>query len=341
MLLALPLLRTADIVIGSKTLAASQDLRQFHRRLATYFFNVFLRLVLNFPGTDTHGMKAIKNTPLIRYCLHRNRTQNELFDTELIIRAHRWGAVLTELPVTVTELRPTRYSWSRRLWLTGIDLISALWSKYIIPNFYQKVTVADDYGWSPAINQAVISAARNGIVQIVSILPNKVSPTAARQLKGLAGIKYSAHLNLVEGKPVSFPKQVMSLVDPRGQFWPLPQFLLRLFLGLINLREVRLELTNQIKHLHSLGVPITHLDSHRHTHLFPPLWQIVVNLSQEQHIPQIRSQTSIRQALKNHPQKYLAHWPVFWALCLRFGQPKASSREMNEIIMHPGAAYYD
>ena len=341
MTLSLPLLRTADIVIGSKTLAASQDLRSPFRRLTTYFFNVFLRLVLNFPGTDTHGMKALKNTPLIHYCLYRSRTQNELFDTELIIRAHRWGAVLTELPVTVTELRPTRYPWSRRLWLTFVDLISAFWSKYITSNFLQRVTVADDYGWSPAINQAIIFAARNGIVQIISILPNKVSPAAVRQLKQLPGVKYSAHLNLVEDKPVSPPELVSSLINSTGQFWSLPQFLLRLLLGLINLKQVRLELTNQIQRLYSLGLKIDHLDSHRHTHLFPPLWPLILNLSQRQHITHIRSQASIRQALKSHLEKYFLHWPIFWLLALRYGNNKSSTKELDEIVMHPGAAYYD
>lgn len=338
---ALPLLRAADIVIGSKTLAASQDLRSPFRRLTTYFFNSLLRLILNYPGTDTHGIKAFKNSSLLKYCLHRSRTQNELFDTELVIRAHRWGAILTELPVTVTELRPTRYSWSRRLWLTFIDLVSALWSKYILPNFYQKIVVADDYGWSPAINQAVISAARNGVVQIISILPNRVSPAVVHLLKRLPGIKYSAHLNLVEGKPVSSPKLVPSLVSSTGQFWPLPQFLLRLLFGLINLKQVRLELTSQIRRFHDLGLKLDHLDSHRHIHLFPPLWQIVVNLSQRQHIPHLRSQTSIRQALKSHPQKYFLHWPIFGLLCLRYGRTHPSAKELDEIIMHPGAAYYD
>src|SRR3990167_5108967 len=156
LLQALPLLKTNDIVIGSKTLFASQDLRSHFRRLLTYFFNVFLRLILNYPGTDTHGIKAIKNTPLLRYCLHRSRTQNELFDTELIIRAHRWGAVLIELPVTVSELRPTRYPWIRRIWVTLTDLVTALWSKYLIPNFNHRIVVADDYGRSSEINQDII-----------------------------------------------------------------------------------------------------------------------------------------------------------------------------------------
>ena len=162
-----------------------------------------------------------------------------------------------------------------------------------------------------------------------------------RQLKQLPGVKYSAHLNLVEDKPVSPPELVSSLINSTGQFWSLPQFLLRLLLGLINLKQVRLELTNQIQRLYSLGLKIDHLDSHRHTHLFPPLWPLILNLSQRQHITHIRSQASIRQALKSHLEKYFLHWPIFWLLALRYGNNKSSTKELDEIVMHPGAAYYD
>lgn len=338
---ALPLLKSADIVIGSKTLFASQDMRSPFRRLTTYFFNAFLRLVLNYPGTDTHGLKALSHTSLLRYCLHRARTQNELFDTELIIRAHRWGAVLTELPITVREIRPTRYSWWRRIRLTLSDLAIAFWSKYLIPNFSNRVVVADDYGRSSEINQAVISAAQSGVVQIISILPNKISLSQVNRLRQLKSVRFSAHLNLIEGKPVSSFGQVPSLINQTGHLWPLPQFLLRLFLGLIDLSQVRLELNNQVDRLKSLGITITHLDSHRHTHLFPPIWSMTLRLARRYNIAHLRSRRSIRQALKSHPWKFLLHWPIFWLLSLRYRHNQPSSKELDEIVMHPGAAYYD
>ena len=80
----------------------------------------------------------------------------------------RWGANLLELPVTVREIRPTRYSLFRRLWLTCIDLVIALWSKYFrLPNFEKKVVVADDYGISPVIDKAILKSVSKQEVQIV------------------------------------------------------------------------------------------------------------------------------------------------------------------------------
>ena len=117
--------------------------------------------------------------------------------------------------------------------------------------------------------------------------------------------------------------------------------LLRLFLGLLDLREIKLELNQQINRLHALSVKLSHLDSHRHTHLFPPIWSITLRLAQRYHIPHLRSRRSIHQALKSKPDKYLIHWPVFWLLSWRYGKNKSSSKELDEIVIHPGAAYYD
>jgi len=119
---ALKLLENADIVIGSKTLIASQDLRPFHRRFLTYSFNMLLKILFNFPGSDTHGIKVLKKKkflPLVKKC----QSSHELFDTELILRASKKGLILTELPIRVQEIRPTRYNNLKRAVNTLKDLI--------------------------------------------------------------------------------------------------------------------------------------------------------------------------------------------------------------------------
>ncbi|MCX6731272.1 MAG: glycosyltransferase family 2 protein [Candidatus Roizmanbacteria bacterium] len=107
------LLYSCDIVVGSKTLIVSKDQRPFLRRQITYWFNVLLRAFYNFPGSDTHGIKALKKDtvlPIAKSCypLH------ELYDTQLILRACRKKLIYTEIPVSVREKRPTRYSTFKR-----------------------------------------------------------------------------------------------------------------------------------------------------------------------------------------------------------------------------------
>lgn len=337
---ALQLLKVADIVIGSKTLAASRDERAPFRRLTTYFFNVLLRLVLNYPGTDTHGIKAFRNTSLLTYSINRCRTRNELFDTELIIRMTRWDAKLVELPVTVHEIRPTRYAIYRRIMLTVIDLVIALWSKYLhLPNFEKKVVVADDYGLSMAINKAILTAIERGEIQYVSVLGNMITPSMAQTLKRHKKLKHSAHLNLIEGKPKAPKNSVPSLVNPQGSFYPLPTFLWRLSLGLIAKEDITREWIAQIQWLKKLGLTIEHVDSHQHTHVFPPLWNQLIHVIPKWNISQIRSQDSTRYSLQPYPLKYIVYLFFLLLLTVRYGFNRSSPEELNEVIVHPGANY--
>lgn len=112
---------SADIVVASKTLKASRDKRNFIRRLITKGFNLFLKLCFHYQGTDTHGLKVFdrkKLTPIINECV----TEEEIFDTEFIIRAQYKGLKIKELPITVVEKRKSTYGILKRVCPTIKDL---------------------------------------------------------------------------------------------------------------------------------------------------------------------------------------------------------------------------
>ncbi len=111
----------ADIVVASKTLKGSHDKRNFIRRLITKSFNLFLKLCFHYQGTDTHGLKVFnrkKLTPIINECI----TEEEIFDTEFIIRAQYKGLKIKELPITVIEKRKSTYGILKRIYPTIKDL---------------------------------------------------------------------------------------------------------------------------------------------------------------------------------------------------------------------------
>lgn len=333
------LLRWVEIVIASKTLAASRDNRSHVRRLTTYFFNVFIRLVLNYPGTDTHGIKGFRRTELLLNTLQRCRSQNELLDTELIIRMTHAGATLTELPVTIAELRPSRYSVRRRLTATLYDLVVAFMTKYFsAPEFATKV-VADDYGISNAVNRAIRAAVRRGEISIVSILANFVKPKELRKLQALPGVRFSVHFNLIEGRPISPVQMVPTLLNRDGKFYPTFWFVIRLFLGLVRPEEIQIELKAQLEKL-SRQIPITHVDSHQHTHLLKPVWEGMQPLILEAGITQVRGFHSVTYYLKPKLWRYLGIHFIMLLIALRFGTVKSlTSKEDLEYITHPGTRY--
>ena len=101
------------IMVGSKRAPGAHDQRSRARRFVTWGFDLVLRVGFGLGVTDTHGMKALNRArvlPLAAAC----RSDGELFDTELILRAERAGLGVAELPVTVAERRPARTSITRR-----------------------------------------------------------------------------------------------------------------------------------------------------------------------------------------------------------------------------------
>lgn len=109
------------IVVGSKRAPGARDDRSSLRRAATSVFSTILRRGFGLTLSDTHGMKVL-NLLALRDAVRACRSGADLFDTELIIRAEHSGLVTAEIPVTVTELRPSRTSIGRRVPRTLIGL---------------------------------------------------------------------------------------------------------------------------------------------------------------------------------------------------------------------------
>jgi len=102
------------VVVGSKRIAGARDERVPLRRLVTAVFSMVLRYGFGLRVSDTHGMKALRRTPLLPV-VEACRFGTDLFDTELVLRAERAGLLTDEIPVTVEELRPSRTPIARRI----------------------------------------------------------------------------------------------------------------------------------------------------------------------------------------------------------------------------------
>jgi glycosyltransferase involved in cell wall biosynthesis len=104
----------ADLIIGSKRDPASEDRRPLIRRLATRVFNLLLRWILDSRVSDTHGMKAFRRS-LVDELAAEVVSRQDLFDTELVVRAERRGYRIVEVPVVVEEIRAARSSLIKRV----------------------------------------------------------------------------------------------------------------------------------------------------------------------------------------------------------------------------------
>ncbi|HXH48191.1 MAG TPA: ChbG/HpnK family deacetylase [Terriglobia bacterium] len=149
---------------------------------------------------------------------------------------------------------------------------------------------ADDFGLTEGVNRAILGGHRNGIITSTTLMANGMafdSAVAASATAPWLGV--GVHLNLTQGQPVTPASQISSIVTSDGSFYPSPGILARQLLSRrVELGDVETELRNQIQKVASSGIRITHLDSHKHIHLLPPLFNVAVKLAREYGIRCIR-----------------------------------------------------
>ena len=139
---------------------------------------------------------------------------------------------------------------------------------------------ADDLGLTPGVNRGILRGFQDGIVTSASLL---VTGGAFEEAVALARqnptLDIGLHLTLVEERAVLGHKVLPTLVDETGR---LPrtsgEFFRRAFLGRINWDEVKREIAAQIARFRKTGLRLSHIDSHQHLHMFPPVFQIVRRL---------------------------------------------------------------
>jgi glycosyltransferase involved in cell wall biosynthesis len=126
---ALPMLERgeADLVIGSKLLGGARDERPLFRHVGSLAYTRLLKVLLDFPGTDTHGLKAMRRTsmlPIVRAC----QVDKDVFASELVIRAYRNRLNVVEIPTTVQETRPPSIDLYKRIPNVCVNLAKLTWA---------------------------------------------------------------------------------------------------------------------------------------------------------------------------------------------------------------------
>jgi predicted glycoside hydrolase/deacetylase ChbG (UPF0249 family) len=131
---------------------------------------------------------------------------------------------------------------------------------------------ADDFGLTLGINRAVEELHRAGALTSVTLMAaGEAFDDAIRIAKRNPGLGVGCHLVFVDGIPISHPESIPSLLGADGKtFRPsYIDFLQSLLRGHVLPGDLVRETQAQIQHLQRAGIDVTHIDSHKHTHLFP------------------------------------------------------------------------
>jgi predicted glycoside hydrolase/deacetylase ChbG (UPF0249 family) len=139
------------------------------------------------------------------------------------------------------------------------------------------VVNADDFGFTPDVNQGIVEAHRHGILTATTLMANGAAfDDALRLSRQTPSLDIGCHLVLVGGE---------SLLSGRPYPANVSQLLRALISGELRPYE---ELSAQVRRIRSAGIEPTHLDTHKHTHLAPPVLDAVARIGQEFGIPWVR-----------------------------------------------------
>jgi len=137
------------------------------------------------------------------------------------------------------------------------------------------VVNADDFGFTREVNAGIVEAHRRGILTATTLMATggvtrDAFDDAVRLARETPSLDIGCHLVLV-GAP-GFPLTV-------------PRLMCAVALGRIQIYD---ELVRQVGRIVDAGLNPTHLDTHKHTHLLPPVLEAVARISEEFRIPWVR-----------------------------------------------------
>jgi predicted glycoside hydrolase/deacetylase ChbG (UPF0249 family) len=187
---------------------------------------------------------------------------------------------------------------------------------------------ADDFGFTPDVNQGIVEAHREGILTSTTLMAcGAAFEDAVRLAKENPTLDIGCHLVLVGQPP--FPATVAKLMQA------------------VALRRIRIydEFKAQVRRILDAGLKPTHLDTHKHTHLLPPVLDAVARVSEEFGIRWVRHTLVLRghfeRVLRRHQARATDHFTGF-QVTGKFDAPILAKviRELQEgsteFMCHPG-----
>jgi hopanoid biosynthesis associated protein HpnK len=151
---------------------------------------------------------------------------------------------------------------------------------------------ADDFGLTAGVNRAILELHRAGVLTSASLMARAAATDEAMELaRAKPSLGVGCHVVLVDGEPVLSAQNLPTLLDLRtGRFHPMLGVFLKLLLtGRIRSSEIEAETTAQINLLHSNGLRLTHIDTHKHAHMFPAVLRPVLRAARAAGIRAVRN----------------------------------------------------
>jgi chitin disaccharide deacetylase len=152
------------------------------------------------------------------------------------------------------------------------------------------IVTADDFGLHESVNDAVEQASRKGVLTAASLMVG--APAAAdaiRRARDLPQLRVGLHLVLADGFAVLAHREIPAIADESGfmdgrmfrngvRFFAIPHVR----------RQVEAEMRAQFAAFARTGLPLDHVNMHKHFHLHPTLLTMLLRIGREYGLTAVR-----------------------------------------------------
>ncbi len=217
---------------------------------------------------------------------------------------------------------------------------------------------ADDLGLGREVNGRIFELMSRGCVTSATLLANGPAiEEAAAAAANFPCCSFGVHLNVTEFRPLTGGDELGPVLDQDGCF--AGDRIRRVKITSALRQAIFKEWSAQIGRILSLGVKVSHVDSHHHVHTVPGLFGVLKRVQKAHGIDKVRITKNIYGAMGASAR--LLGAKVLWNFALRhYGRTKTTSgftsfAEFNwlvaagrkirhktvELMVHPGSAAFE
>jgi len=197
---------------------------------------------------------------------------------------------------------------------------------------------ADDFGLTAGVNRAIVEGNRQGIITSATLMANARASEAAIDLaRAQPGLKTGCHVVLIDGVPLS--TNLLSLTNGSARFRSsLKQFAMAAVRKKIAAEEIEREVEAQVRKLQSSGITLTHVDSHKHTHMFPHVLRPLLRAARTCGIRAVRNPF---EPMRSWPGSMVLGTPGLWLRSIGVTAFGMFAAEFRRVIKEQGMASTD
>jgi len=163
---------------------------------------------------------------------------------------------------------------------------------------------ADDFGFTSGVNRAIVEAHTQGVVTSSTLMANGDAFAEAVQLAAtVPQLSVGCHVVLIDGQPVLEAEKIPTLTNGdsgAARFRDgLKVFAARAISGHLSAEGIEAEANAQIRKLQSAGINVSHIDTHKHTHVFPGVLRPLLRAAETCDVRAVRNPFGPRRPLRS------------------------------------------